>query len=74
MELPGIGTAIGAIVNKVTQWIPNPKQSKLNKIDKLTRENEQLQRQFPLSTTNANRMQSNADSIKLLRKEFERLD
>lgn len=74
MELPNIGTAIGAIVNKVTQWIPSPKQAKLNQIDKLSRENAELQTHNPFTVLDSARYTTNADRIKQLREEVSRLD
>lgn len=74
VKLPDWGTAVGAIANKVTEWIPSKKESKQNTIDKLVRENAKLQQESPLSASSASRIQSNADRIKQLRSEVQRID
>lgn len=74
MKLPDWGTAVGAVVNKVTQWIPSPKQAKLNAIDKLENENVRIQQKVAPTDDDLRKYAANADRVKLLRKELERLD
>lgn len=64
---------IGAIFKKATEWIPSKKESHLNKIDKLTRENAELQKQVPLSATAIDRIMLNTATIKRLREEADRI-
>ena len=64
---------IGAIVSKVTQWIPSKKESKQNEITRLLNENAKLAQQNPISASAANRIGTNADRIKQLRLEVDRI-
>ena len=69
MGLPGWGTAVG----KAFSWLPGPRQSKLNQIDKLTRENEKLQK-GNFNPSDSAKYVANTDRIKQLRQELERID
>lgn len=70
MALPGWGTVAG----KLASWFPNPKQHKLNQIDKLVRENVELQKRNPFTPSDSARYGLNADRIKQLRTEVARID
>ncbi len=74
MQLPDWGTAIGAVVNKVTQWIPSPKQSKEDQIERLINENAKLAQEEPLSARTANRIGTNLSTIKLLRSQVSHIE
>lgn len=67
--MPGLGDVVG----KVFDWLPGRKEAKENSIAKLLRENAELQKQHPLSSTNAGRIADNADRIKRLREEISRI-
>lgn len=69
MGWDGIGTLIG----KVADWLPGRKESKENRIAKLQKENDELQKEKPLSVKSALRMDSNTALIKRLRDEIARI-
>jgi hypothetical protein len=73
-KLPDWGTAVGAIFNKLTEWIPSKRESKQNTIDRLVRENEQLQSKATVSIDDLMLIGRNADRIKQLRSEIQRID
>lgn len=64
----------GSVFGKLFDWVPGRKESKLTKIDKLLRENAQLQKETPLSAKTAERIIRNADTIKRLRSEIARIN
>ena len=67
--MPGWGTVFG----KIFDFLPSRKETKLNQIERLLRENEQIQKKPHLTVRDADHYQLNIDRIKQLRKELERI-
>ena len=63
----------GNVFGKIFDWLPGKRESKQNQIDRLLRENEQMQKKPHLSFRDVEHYQFNVDRIKQLRKEIERI-
>ncbi|HEY9874594.1 MAG TPA: hypothetical protein V6D12_14235 [Candidatus Obscuribacterales bacterium] len=64
----------GTFFGKVAEWMPGRREAKQNEIDRLLRENEQLQKQHPLSSRTVDRIMRNADRINQLRRALEKIN
>lgn len=65
---------IGAVIKKVTEWVPSKKESNQNKIERLIDENAKLSQEEPLSVRTASRISDNLSRIKLLRSQTDRIN
>ena len=63
----------GNVFGKIFDFLPGRRESKQNQIDRLLRENEQIQKKPHLSVRDAEHYSINTDRIKQLRKEIERI-
>ena len=63
----------GQVFGKIAEWLPGRRESKQNEIAKLRNENAKLAKEYPLSVQSANRIERNADRIKQLRAEIDRI-
>lgn len=63
----------GNVFGKVAEWFPGRKEAKQNQIEKLVRENVELQKKTPFTATDSSRYALNADRIKQLREEIARI-
>ena len=61
---------IGAVLEKITDWIPGRGEAYKNELAKLIKENDAIQRKHPLSAIDASRYATNTERIKLLREKI----
>lgn len=73
MKLPDWGTLGGAVGKLIADWVPSKKESKQNTIDRLLRENAELQKKPTLAAKDLDRIRANAERIKQLRAEISRI-
>lgn len=69
--MSGFLDGIGEVLKKLMNWVPSKKESKINELTKLLKENDEIQRHHPLSAIDAGRYARNADRIKQLRGEID---
>lgn len=67
--MPGWGDAVG----KIFDWLPGKKEAKLNEIAKLQRQNDEYQKEIPMSAVTSGKYILNADRIKRLHEELARI-
>ncbi len=63
----------GNVFGKIAEWFPGRKEAMQNEIDKLGRENAELQKHDPFTVNDSARYAVNADRIKQLREKVSRI-